>query len=89
MRKTCLVLAALAALSCRPAFGEDAEGSFERTLTVTGPVDLDVQTGSGHIEVRAGGASAVVIRAAIRVREGFFGSQSAAQRVRDIESHPP
>ena len=89
MRNTLLVLAAFAALSCRPAFGEDAEGSFARTLTVTGPVDLDVQTGSGHIEVRAGGASAVIIRATIRVREGFFGSQSAAQRVRDIESHPP
>jgi len=89
MRNTFLVLAALAALSCRATCAEDAEGSFERTLSVTGPVDLDVQTGSGHIEVRAGGASAVVIRAAIRVREGFFGSQSAAQRVRDIESHPP
>jgi DUF4097 and DUF4098 domain-containing protein YvlB len=70
-------------------FGADAEGSFERTLNVTGPVDLDVQTGSGRIEVRAGGASAVVIRASIRVREGFFGSQSAAQRVHAIESHPP
>lgn len=89
MRNTCLVLAALAALSCRASFGADAEGSFERTLTVTGPVDLDVQTGSGGIEVRAGGASAVVIRASIRVRDGFFGSQSAAQRVHAIESHPP
>ena len=72
MRNTLLVLAALAALSCRATFGADAEGSFERTLNVTGPVDLDVQTGSGRIEVRAGSASAVVIRATIRVREGFF-----------------
>lgn len=89
MRNTWLILAALAALSCRSAFGADAEGSFERTLTVTGAVDLDVQTGSGGIEVRAGAASAVRIHATIRVREGFFGSESAQQRVHAIESNPP
>src|SRR5439155_747707 len=51
MRNTCLVLAALAALSCRATFGADAEGSFERTLNVTGPVELDVHTGSGRMEL--------------------------------------
>ena len=35
MRNTCLVLAALAALSRRAAIGADAEGSFKRTLRWT------------------------------------------------------
>ncbi len=88
MRSTCIVLAALTMLSSGVLFGE-AEGSFERTLNVTGPVDLDVQTSSGRIEVHAGSSSTVAIRATIRVREGMFGSESARERVRAIESHPP
>jgi len=89
VRNSVLLLAAAAVVACGAAFGADAQGSFDRTLNVKGPVDLDVQTGSGHIEVRAGGTSAVVIRGTIRVREGIFGSGSAEERVRAIESHPP
>ncbi len=44
-----------------------AEGSFERTVKVTGPVELDVTTGSGNIDVRTGDASSVHVRATIRV----------------------
>src|SRR5437764_54360 len=53
MRNTILVLATAAVLSYGTCFGSDAEGSFERTLNVTGPVDLDLQTSSGRLEVRA------------------------------------
>ena len=46
------ILAILLASTARvPAYG--AEGSFERTLAVTGPVELDVSTGSGHISTSA------------------------------------
>lgn len=89
MRSALLVLATAAALSCGSIFGADAEGSFDRTLNVTGPVDLDVQTGSGRIEVHAGGSSTVLIRGIIKVRDGFFGSSSASERVHAIETHPP
>jgi len=89
MSRGLLVLAAAATLSCGAMFGADAEGSFDRTLNVTGPVDLDVQTGSGRIEARASGSSSVVIHAHIRVREGFFGSMGAGERVRAIETNPP
>jgi len=41
-------------LCAAPAFAREA-GSFDRTLTVAGTADLDVQTGSGHIMVRRGG----------------------------------
>ena len=32
---------------------EQNEGSFDRTLQVSGPVDLDVTTGSGSIRVHS------------------------------------
>lgn len=72
-----------------PSLAEDAAGSFERTLNVTGAVDLDVQTGAGRIEVRAGGSSAVVIRGTIRVRDRRFSTGTARERVHSIESNPP
>lgn len=70
-------------LSAHPA----TEGSFERTLSVSGQVDLDVVTGSGNIDVRAVGGSTVRVRALIRARDLF--GMSAAEKVRYIESHPP
>ncbi|HVP49035.1 MAG TPA: DUF4097 family beta strand repeat-containing protein [Bryobacteraceae bacterium] len=88
MRGKWLILAMAATLSGGLLFGADAEGSFDRTLNVSGPVDLDVQTGSGRIQVHAGGSSAVVIHGSIRVRE-HFGSMGAGERVRAIETHPP
>src|SRR3989304_2866204 len=39
-----------------PAWSAAAEGKFERTLRVTGPVELDVTTGSGGIPPSPGGA---------------------------------
>lgn len=63
------------------------EGSFERTLNVSGQVDLDVSTGSGNIDVRTGGASTVRVRGLIRARDGF--GASAAEKVRYLETNPP
>ena len=44
------------ALAClqAPSAAAFAEGSFQRTLQVTGPVNLEVNTGSGNIEIRTG-----------------------------------
>ena len=68
-----------------------ATGSFDRTLTVTGSVDLEVRSGSGSIEVRAGKAGSVEITG--RVTSGDWGllrSRSSAQeRVRRVEASPP
>jgi DUF4097 and DUF4098 domain-containing protein YvlB len=71
-----------------PAFG--AEGSFERTLAVTGPVELDVSTGSGHINVRAGASSNVHINGTIKAGKSWHLDEGEAERkVRYIESNPP
>jgi hypothetical protein len=81
---------ALLACSLLPVYAAAAEGSFERTLTVTGPVDLEVTTGSGRINVTTGDSSTVHIRGAIRSDSGrHFREDDADSRVRTLESSPP
>src|ERR1700691_5387731 len=63
------------------------EGSFHRTLTVNGAVDLNVETGSGRIEVRAGDTSSVHIHGVIRAHDDFFRGDEA--RIQRIETNPP
>lgn len=67
------------------------EGSFDRTLKVSGHVDLDVQSGSGNITVHPGDSSSVVVKGRIRVSESWFGGGglSAEEKVKRIEQNPP
>ena len=70
------------------------EGNFDRTLKVSGHVDLDVQSGSGNIYVHQGDSSSVVVKAHIKVTEGissWFSSSSlsADEKVKRIEQNPP
>ena len=63
-----------------------ARGSFQRTLTVTGPVDLDVTTGSGNIDVRAGAVGSVQVTGRIKV-SGW--GDNGEEKVRKLEQTPP
>jgi DUF4097 and DUF4098 domain-containing protein YvlB len=70
-----------------PALARAAvEGSFERTLQVSGPVDLDVVTGSGDISVQTGSGNVVKVIGYIRAN-GWLGDPE--ERVRKIEANPP
>lgn len=69
--------------------GASATGMFERTLQVSTPVDLDIQTGSGSISVRRGPDSQVVVVGRIRAHRGLWSSRTAEERVRALEAHPP
>ena len=87
-------LAIIASLACLPAAAEAqrAEGSFQRTLTVSGPITVDVVSGSGRIDVRAGSAGRVEVSAKIQASDsrGWRGTKlSPEERVRRIESAPP
>jgi DUF4097 and DUF4098 domain-containing protein YvlB len=64
---------------------------FDRTLNVSGPVDLDVATGSGRIEVRQGTAGRVQIHGVIRVGTDWWrrSEREAEDLVRQLESDPP
>ncbi len=66
---------------------DQAQGSFHRTLTVSTPVDLDVATGSGRIEVRTGDKSTVIVDGEIHARD--YDGQSAESRVHRLEANPP
>jgi|SRR5690242_14832370 DUF4097 and DUF4098 domain-containing protein YvlB len=79
------ICAALMAASCSPALGA-AEGSFDRTLQVNGAVNLQIETGSGSIKVRAGGTNEVRVTGHIRA-SNWFGS--AEDAIRKLESNPP
>ena len=85
-----LVIAAmltLAAITPQPALA-DSRGHFDKTLTVTGAVDLDVQTGSGDITVHPGDSitSKSTPRFAPATRSSAVMSMRASSR---SKSNPP
>jgi hypothetical protein len=69
------------------------EGTFERTLTVTGPVTLDVSATAGVIRVFPGEEGLVRIRGVLRARPllsiGVFIGGRTMERIRRLESNPP
>jgi len=64
-----------------------SEGSFQRTMHVTGPVNLDLTTGSGSVNVRTGSSSEMQVTGRIKVTNWFGGN--ADERVKRIEANPP
>ncbi len=81
----------MAVVVSAPSYG--AEGSFDRTLKVSGPVDLDVQTGSGDVTIRAGDSGTVHVVGHIHASEmgGWFSSDrmSPEEKVKQLEANPP
>lgn len=63
-----------------------AEGHFDRTLSVSGAINLDVTTGSGDITVKTGSSNQVIVHGTIHSNDWFFSNESAVQKV---ESNPP
>jgi hypothetical protein len=61
--------------------------TFDRTLTVTGPVRLELRTGSGDARVRTGEAGAVRIHGEVSARSWFWGNPS--ERVEQLRQNPP
>src|SRR5438445_9336706 len=81
------IAGATLALCALPALGA-VHGEFERTLSVSGHVDLQVETGSGSIEVHRGGSNQIHVLGRISANE-WFGGGNAEERVKKIESNPP
>ena len=82
-----VMVAITALLSLSAARLYAAEGSFDRTLKVTGTVDLDVVTGSGNISVRQGATGTVHVVGHIKANDGSSGN--AESRVHAVEANPP
>jgi len=64
------------------------QGTFDRTLNVSGPVDLEVLTHSGDVTVRAGGSGSVSIHGKIFVGDHWLMGNREAD-VHAIEQNPP
>ena len=64
-----------------------SEGHFDRTLSVSGAVNLDLTTGSGDVVIKAGSTNQVVIHGTVRENNEWFSSSDAA--VHQVESNPP
>lgn len=84
------VIAALICLNCQPAAAA-AEGSFQRTLEVTGPVTMDLTTGSGDIDVHTGSSGQVRVTGHIRATEKWFDGDSndVRDKIKRLEGNPP
>jgi DUF4097 and DUF4098 domain-containing protein YvlB len=67
----------------------DQDGSFDKSLTVSGMVDLDVKTDSGGITVRQGAAGTVRIHAILKAEHGWFSYGDVEGRIHELERHPP
>lgn len=63
-------------------------GQFDRTLQVSGPVDLDITSGSGNIKVHTGGSGSVHVYATIRARDSWTG-MSASEKIKRLQANPP
>ena len=82
------VAAVCVALSL-PASAQGPEGAFERTLTVAGSVDLEVQSGSGSIRVEPGAAGSVRVAARLKAGNSWLAGSDVEKRIRQIEQNPP
>jgi putative adhesin len=86
MKRHILISAAILLLLPTLVFAR-VEGQFDRTLTVSGAVNLDLTTGSGEVLIKTGTANQVVIHGRVHSNDWWGGSPESA--VRSVESNPP
>ena len=64
-----------------------AEGHFDRTLTISGAVNLDLITGSGDVIIKTGGSNQLMVHATIHSSNDWFSSNEGA--IHAVEANPP
>jgi DUF4097 and DUF4098 domain-containing protein YvlB len=66
-------------------------GTFESSMTLDEAVRLDVDTGSGSIDVRAGSGNEVTIKGVVKVRKGGFWGKNvdADELLQQVQDDPP
>jgi DUF4097 and DUF4098 domain-containing protein YvlB len=77
----------LLGLATLPLYASET-GTFDRTLQVSGPVDLDVVSGSGNVTVHVGGSGSVAVHATIHARDSWSGL-SAQEKIKRLQANPP
>lgn len=89
LRQSRPVLLLLAAVFACASSAFAADGTFDRTLKVNGPVVLGVDTDSGNIHVTAGAVSTVHIVGHLHSSKGWFGGDDATARLQQLVANPP
>jgi hypothetical protein len=65
------------------------QGSFDRSFSVSGGVDLDIATDSGGITVTPGPSGSVHVHAILKGQHNWFDSGDVDQHIRELEHNPP
>lgn len=67
------------------------QATFDRTLKVSGAVDLEVTTGSGNITVRSGAAGTITVHGTVTASDfdSLFSGESPAAAVKEVAANPP
>ncbi len=93
MRLLGLAVTVICAAGCDiEAQSRGVDGSFDRTVKVSGPVKLDIQSRSGRIDVRVGDDDVVRIVGRIRAYgslSAFTGGYSAEEQAKALMAAPP
>ena len=82
-------LFAIFAIAVGLCYAQRTEGSFERTLTVTGFADLELTTDAGGIFVVPGPPGTIRIRGILKAENNWFRRGDVEGRIRELEAHPP
>jgi hypothetical protein len=82
------VAALTAATLAIPALALASDGTFDKTLSVNGAVQLEVSTGSGYVHVTPGSDNQVHIIGHVRANHGWMGGNSDDQ-VKQVVDNPP
>lgn len=89
-RRTAAVAFLSLSLGAGLALAADTTGSFDRSLTVSGPVDLEATTDAGGITVTPGQAGTVHVHAILKPSWNmFWGNGDIESRIHELEKHPP
>jgi hypothetical protein len=81
-------LVVVASVALFPTAALAADGTFDKTLQVSGSVVLSVSTGSGYVHVSPGSGSEVHIVGHVHANGWGFGA-SADDRVKQVVANPP
>jgi DUF4097 and DUF4098 domain-containing protein YvlB len=81
------ILALTVAIGAGCAVGPSVSGSFDRTLTVSGPIRLELGNAAGDLSITGSADGKVHVHA--DVRSSGFGFGSPQDRLNEIVSNPP
>ena len=76
-----------AAIFTLPALALASDGTFDKTLNVSGTVQLEVSTGSGYVHVNPGSDNQVHIIGHVHANHGWMGSTE--DQVQKVVNNPP